>query len=369
MKKVLFIANHKGFSKFNAPFMSWFKMQGWQVDNASPGIETGDVDNQFDVCISRSPFSKDNLKAYKQLKRIIKEGDYDIIHVHTPMGAVLGRLAARRARKKGTKIIYTAHGFHFFNGAPLLYWLLYYPIEKLLAQYTDTLVTINEEDFEFAKRKKLAKKIYHIDGVGVNLTKFHSVNSETKKLLRSNFNLDDNDFVVLYTAQFIDRKNHKYILNNLPEIIKKIPNIKFLFAGSGETLDYCKSFVTEHNFNNYISFLGERRDIPELCEVSDVHLSTSKQEGLGICNVEAMASGCALVLSKIRGHIDVCTDGVNGFLFDLSAPNKMIESLERLYKDRVLLNQISLTNIASASKFSVQIAVEKMAKIYTETLL
>lgn len=126
-KKVLFIANHKGFSKFNAPFMAWFKEQGWQVDNASPGIEIGDVDCQYDVDIQRTPFSWRNYRAYKRLKTIIELNHYDLIHVHTPMGAALGRLAAIKARKKGTKIIYTAHGFHFFKGAALKNWLLYYP--------------------------------------------------------------------------------------------------------------------------------------------------------------------------------------------------------------------------------------------------
>ena len=147
MKRVLFVANHKGFSKFNAPYMEWFKKQGWIVDNASPGIEVGIVDNQFDIEIQRAPFSLKNIKAYIKLKEIIKCNNYDIIHVHTPMGAFLGRLASIKARKNGAKVVYTAHGFHFFDGAPLKNWVIYYSIEKILARFTDTLVTINMEDY------------------------------------------------------------------------------------------------------------------------------------------------------------------------------------------------------------------------------
>lgn len=367
-KKVLFVANHKGFSKFNAPFMAWFKQQGWQVDNASPGIEVGDVDNQYDVSIARSPFSLENIKAYKELKRIIRTNKYDLIHVHTPMGAVLGRLAAMSAKRKGTKIIYTAHGFHFFKGAPIINWILYYPIEKLLARYTDTLVTINEEDFEFAKRHKLANQIYHIDGVGVNLNKFRPVDLESKNNLRKKIKLTPNDFVVLYTAQFINRKNHIFLIKNLHKIIEKIPQIKFLFAGSGETLDYCKSLVYSLKLQDHVVFLGARKDIPELCALSDIHISPSKQEGLAIGNIEAMASGCALIISNIRGHKEVCKNGVNGFLFNLSAPEQMIEALDTLYRKRDLLRVISETNVKTVAKFSTRRAVDMMAKIYNETL-
>ncbi|WP_051004276.1 glycosyltransferase [Treponema primitia] len=148
--KVLFVSNTANFSKFNRPFMRWFKLQGWQVDYISSGEENiFDCDNQYTVCIARNPFSMKNIKAYKKFKEIL-ENDYDIIHCHTPMGGCLSRLAAR---KKRAMIIYTAHGFHFFKGAPLINWLLYYPIEKYLSRYTDCLITINQEDYNFARKK------------------------------------------------------------------------------------------------------------------------------------------------------------------------------------------------------------------------
>jgi glycosyltransferase EpsD len=130
--------------------MRWFKEQGWQVDYVSAGEESvSGCDNQYRVSIARSPFNLRNLRAYRDLKAILAN-DYDIIHCHTPMGACLARLTARNTR---AKIIYTAHGFHFFKGAPLLNWLVYYPIEKYLSRYTDCLVTINQEDYYVADQK------------------------------------------------------------------------------------------------------------------------------------------------------------------------------------------------------------------------
>ncbi len=154
MKKVLFLSNTANFSKFNRPYMRWFKAKGWQVDYCSAGEEeVADCDNQFAISIARSPFSLKNIRAYHEVKKILLENQYDILHCHTPMGGVIGRLAAKKLWQKGKiKVIYTAHGFHFYKGAPLLNWLLYCPVEKWLSHYTDVIVTINEEDYEKAKK-------------------------------------------------------------------------------------------------------------------------------------------------------------------------------------------------------------------------
>lgn len=365
LKKVLFVANHKGFSKFNAPYMAWFKENGWQVDNASPGIETTIVNNQYDVDIHRSPFSLKNITAYKQLKKIINQGYYDIIHVHTPMGAALGRLAAIGARKKGTKVIYTAHGFHFFKGAPIINWLLYYPIEKFLARWTDALVTINEEDYHRAMRHNLSSgKIYHIDGVGVNLERFHPIDQEQKKQIRYKLGLKPDDFVGLYVAQFIKRKNHVFIIEALPQILKEIPNFKMVFAGSGETFEHCKERAKELGVSDATKFLGGRSDIPDLCGMADIHISSSVQEGLAIGNIEAMACGCPLIVSNVRGHSDVCLHNRNGLLFELSDEHQLINAIKKIATDKQLFETISNTNLQDAHKYSITKEVRTMADIY-----
>lgn len=365
VKKVLFIANHKGFSKFNGPYMQWFREQGWQVDNASPGIMVDCVDNQYDISIQRSPLSLKNIKAYNQLKKLIDSNKYDIIHVHTPMGAFLGRLAARKARKKGTKIIYTAHGFHFFKGAKLLNWLIYYPIELLQSSMMDALVTINEEDFQFAKNKNLANgNIFKIDGVGVNVNRFHKFTPEERSLGRTQLNLSELDFILLYTSQFVKRKNHKWIVKQLPELISYIPNLKIIFAGGGALEGKVKEQARSLGVEKKILFLGFRSDIDILCGISDIHISSSKQEGQGINNLEAMAAGCPLVISDVRGHRDVCINTRNGFLFDLKKPQEFINSIKKLYSDRNLYEKISKNNIEDIHKFTIEREVGEMARIY-----
>lgn len=368
-KKVLFVANHKGFSKFNAPYMKWFKSQGWQVDNASPGIETGEVDNQYDIDIDRSPLSLKNIKAIFQLKKIIDKNNYDIIHVHTPMGGVVGRLAARTARKKGTKIIYTAHGFHFFNGAPIPNWLIFYPIERLLAPLTDVLVTINQEDYERACNLQMAKQaIYHIDGVGVNLDRFKAYDEKERLKIRESLGLDSTHFVALYTAQFIARKNHSFLLRYLPEIVKKIPNFRLVLAGNGPCWEDCKELAKKYEVEKYVLFLGGRSDIPDLCGMADIHIASSHQEGQGINNIEAMAAGCPLVVSDVRGHQDVCIEGRNGFRFKLDDPNKFIDSIYQLYHNKDLFNTISQNNLKDVEKYDVRNSVNKMGDIYLKTM-
>lgn len=371
MKKVIFVTNTAGFSKFNAPFMQWLKEQGWRVDNAAPGIEIGNIDNQYDIPIERSPFSRKNIKAYRLLKEILNNNTYDIIHCHTAVGGLIARLAGIRTRKKNnTKIIYTAHGFHFFKGAPLKYWLLFFPMELILSKLTDVLITINEEDYQLAMKYKMAKyKVYKIDGVGISLDRFMPLNKNERNEKRKNlFQIKETDFVLLYTAQFIVRKNHVLLIKSIPNIIKKIPNLVVIFAGNGDTFEESKRLAKELKIDQYIKFLGGRKDIEILCGISDIHVATSLQEGQGINNIEAMACGCPIVVSNIRGHKDVCKNHINGFLFNLKTPEEMEEAIIKLYEDKILFNTISENNKKEVEKYSVKKAVESMGRIYLESL-
>lgn len=369
MKRVLFVTNHPGFSKFNKPYMEWFKSQGWIVDNASPGAGVGPVDNQYDIPIHRSPFSFDNIKALFQLRQIINKNKYDLIHCHTEMGGLCARLASVAARRKGTKVIYTSHNYPFYKGSSLIGWLIFYPIERCLYHLTDAVVAINDEDYKLMLRHRMALgKAYKIDGVGVDLKRFSPVALNEKMALRATFGIRPKEFVILYTAQFIPRKNHEMLINAIPELLKSIPNMKVVFAGSGVLFDECKHLTTKLGIEKHFLFLGERSDIDTICRIADIHVSTSKLEGQGINNIEAMACGCPLVVSNVRGHRDVCKNGQNGFLFELNEPQEMIKYIVLLYKDKNLYNKISEYNKVDVNKYSVQREVEAMAKIYNEVL-
>ena len=204
MEKILFTATvDSHILNFHIPYLKWFKEQGYEVHVASRGnADIPYVDKKHNIPFERSPFRLSNIKAYLQLKDVIDRNNYKLIHCHTPMGSVLTRLAAKNARKSGTKVLYTAHGFHFFEGAPLKNWLLYYPVEKWLSRYTDCLITINDEDYECAIRKKFKSgTIKKVNGVGIDLNKFTPQTYKKKKELRKIYGYSEKDFILIYVAE------------------------------------------------------------------------------------------------------------------------------------------------------------------------
>ena len=360
MKKVLFISNHAGFSKFNAPYMQWFHDQGWQVDNASPGIETGYYDNQYDVPIKRNPFSFSNIKALYQLKKICRLNQYDIIHCHTPVGGVLGRLCVNNNKSK-TKVIYTAHGFHFYKGAKLLNWILYYPVEKILAHRADCIVTINDEDYELAK-KRFNSDVYKIDGVGVNLSRFKPVSEIEKEEIRKNNGFNSNDFILIYCAQFIPRKNHKFLLDKIAVLKEKMPNVKLCFVGSGGNEQEIKLYSKKLGLSDCTIFLGYRTDVEKLYAMSDIIVSSSLQEGFGIGVIEGAACGIPCLISKIRGHINI------NILFNFN-DDSFDNGLLKLYTNKSLQKEYGKYNLEYVKNFSIEHSLAQMSEIYKEYMV
>lgn len=369
MNKVIFVSNHKGFIKFNAPYMELLKMKGCIVDDAGPGFEetySKAYNRHYDVEIVRNPFSTANFKAIKSLRKILKEQEYDLIHCHTPMGAFVARIAAIGI--KGLNVLYTIHGYHFFKGAPLKNWLIFFPIEFALRGKTDYAVTINNEDFEFAKKWKMAKKgVFKINGVGFR-NKFSAVDQERRVRLRNEFGIKPDDFVMLYTAQFIVRKNHLFIIRTLPKLAKEIPNVKLILVGNGELFDKMKELSFELGMSNYIMFMGGRSDVEKFCQLADIYVAASFQEGLCVSNLEAMACGLPLVLTDIRGQNDVCEEGRNGYLYKIDDTTKFVNSVMALYKDDGLRKQIGLNNIEDVKKFAIDKSLSDMEKIYINIL-
>ena len=373
MKKVLFVASVAShIESFHIPYIKWFKEHGFIVDIAA----RMDIDNPIEYCdkfidipFERSPYSKGNISAYKALKAVIYNGQYNIIHCHTPMAAALTRLAARKMRKNGLTVIYTAHGFHFFRGAPLLGWLLYYPAEKFLSRFTDIIITINKEDFlSITDLNFKCKDSYIVPGVGVNTESVIDSNDETKKKLRKSYGYSDNDFILFYAAEFIKRKNHRLIIEQLPSLSKKIPNIKILLAGRGELLVEMKKLAEHLGVNRYVDFLGYRRDIPELVAMSDVGVSSSLQEGLGITVAEDMFAGLPVVVSYDRGHKEMVIDGFNGYFFDINKPEQFSDKIYELYKypeKRILMG---LNAKKSIQKFSIENALAAHISIYKSVI-
>jgi glycosyltransferase EpsD len=340
--------------------MRWFKQQEWQVDYVSAGEEfVLDCDNQYAICITRSPFNLKNIKAYKELKKILLN-DYDIIHCHTPMGGVLARLAARKSR---AKVIYTAHGFHFYKGAPLLNWMIYYPIEKFLTKYTDCLVTINQDDFLFARKKFKIVPPFKIDGVGVDLRKFHPVSLMEKKQLRDQLGYCDDDFIITNIAEINKNKNQVAIIKILSKLRKAIPNIKILLVGK-DNYPVVKNLVDCFHFDNEVNFLGYRNDVDKLTMISDLVFSASIREGLPVNIIEAMACGVPVVCSRNRGHNSLIIDKISGLLFSTNNSDEMMKCIFSIYESPLFAQKLAAVALENSRRFSIDIAVAKMAEIY-----
>ncbi|MED1863908.1 glycosyltransferase family 4 protein [Fictibacillus nanhaiensis] len=319
MKKVLFVASVDfHFTGFHIPVLQWFKHQGWEVHVAASGsITIPYVDYKYTIPIQRSPFHHKNLAAYQELKKILEHNQYDIIHCHTPMGGVITRLAARGTRKKGTKVLYTAHGFHFCKGAPLANWLIYYPIERLLAHQTDCLITINSEDYQLARHHKFsAKTITRLDGVGVDTEIFKPVPREEKAFLRFKSGYKQDDFLMFYAAEFNKNKNQRLLLEILAKVTTKSSNAKLLLAGDGPLLQQCRHYANQLGITEHVHFLGHRKDVHEILPMCDLILASSLREGLPVNIMEGMACELPVVATKNRGHQELVQEQHTGCLIE-----------------------------------------------------
>lgn len=361
-KKVLFTSHVASFQKFNRPLIDWFHEQGWKVHYASMGEEeiTG-CDKVFVVPFARSPFSFSNIVAIRKLKKIIDEENYDLIHTHTPMGSIVTRLAARAARKKGTKVIYTAHGFHFFKGAPLLNWLIYYPIEKMMAKLTDTLITINDEDYQCAK-KNFRTNVQYVPGVGVDPDKFTAkMSMKEKNAKRKELGLGKSDFVMIYVAELLGRKNQLWLVKTLEPFFKENPDAHLLLPGKDSLNGKLHSLVNELELQNQVHILGFRKDIPQLMEISNLAVSSSKQEGLPVNIMEAMYLGLPVVATNCRGNRDLIQGSRAGIIVDQGDDKAFRHAVCSASTNRTK-SKIGQSN--NLKRYSTELVMKRMEEIY-----
>lgn len=370
MKKVLFTATvDSHILHFHLPFLKYFKENGYEVHVATNGNEEIPYcDKKHIVTFERSPLKTNNLKAIKQLKKIIDEEKFELIHTHTPMGAVVTRLAARKARKNGTRVLYTAHGFHFFKGASIKHWAIFYPVEKFLARYTDTLITINLEDYELAKNKfKKCKDIKYVPGVGIDPEKFNfKFSDKEKKELRESLGLKEDDFILIYPAELNKNKNQIMLIRVMKRMANQYKNIHLLLPGKDSYKGYYQKIVKKLKLDKQIHFLGYREDVPKLLKISNVAVATSKREGLPVNIMEAMYVGLPIVATKCRGQYDLVKDRKNGYIVDIDDDIKMQESIENLMNDKTICENQSIENKEMAKGYTLDKIMKDMKEIYLQ---
>ena len=367
MKKVLFVATvTKHINTFHIPYLKWFKEQGYEVHVASNGEEKIEYcDKHFNLPFERFPLKIKNIKVYNELKKIINDNEYEIIHCHTPVGGALARLAARKARKKyNTKVIYTAHGFHFYKGAPILNWIIYYPIERWLSKYTDCLITINTEDYEFAKKKfKNIKRIEHMNGVGLNIERFNvEITKEEKEKLKKDLNIKQNEIVLSYVAELNKNKNQIILINVIEELLNNKQNVKLLLIGDGELEQEYRRIIKEKKLQDNILLLGKRQDIPQLLSITNIYVASSIREGLGMNILEAMYMGLPIVATENRGHRELIVNNDNGFIVSNSKELKL--NIELLIENKELREKMKNISIEKTKDYYIENVIKQVESIY-----
>ena len=363
MKKILFIASIypflDGFEKNNIKICQQMGMKVYTAANildTSTNIKysTTNIDDlgvqKFNVDIHRSPFSLKNIMMYKKLKKFIKNEKINIIDCHTPIGVVLGRLLGKST---GCKVIYTAHGFHFYKGAPKKNWFFYYTIEKYLARYTDVLITINKEDFENAKSFKLKKngRLFYVPGIGVDLNKVENIPSKRSELL-DELKLPNSSILMLSVGELNVNKNHISVINALPSLPE---NIHYIICGQGDLRDRYLTIAKKLNVESRVHLLGFRNDVISIMKSCDFFIFPSKREGLSVALMEAIACKKICIASKIRGNIDLINANSKNILLDIDTfTEDLVSTINQIIVDKKEYDNDLLADIYSFSIESIE---------------
>lgn len=316
-KKILITSTDVMMLQFLVPHVFYLQKQGYEVEVACSNVEehVDELREIFDskvkmnlVDLERNPMRISNFRGLLQLMKIIKTGSYDVVWTNEPVMGIMTRLAARLVRGRSIKIIYVAHGFHFFKGAPKKNWAMYYPIEKIFSYFTDEIVTINNEDYNFAKRNFTHPKIVKFPGIGINTRKFFKdVSDDIIEYKKRELGIDNFEKIILSVGELEKRKNHETSIRAFKEA--SIENAKLFICGVGTQEEILKKLIKDLNLEQKVFLLGYRTDISELCHMADVFLFTTYQEGLSVALMEAMSVGVPCIVSKIRGNVDLIEKG------------------------------------------------------------
>lgn len=363
--RILYVTTIGGTMSFFTSYIQTLLDEGHQVDIAT-NENSGKVPEcyrewgckVYQIDTSRSPLNRGNLKAIRQIKSLAAAQKYDIVHCHTPIAAMCTRLACRKMRKNGTKVIYTAHGFHFYKGAPLKNWMIYYPVEKFCAHFTDVLITINREDYALAQKKLKARRVEYVSGVGIDIQEFaeKTINKEEKK---QKIGVPKDGFLLLSVGELNKNKNHGIVIRALAQMQEH--SIHYAIAGIGNEKDDILELTKKLGIEKQVHLLGFRSDVAELYHAADIYVHPSLREGLPVSVMEAMTSGLPCAVSKIRGNVDLI-DEKGGAFFNPNSVEACVASFESLLNsDLGFMGRYNAKKIRSFSKEAVK---AQMMKIY-----
>lgn len=384
MKKALMVATVASvIDQFNDRNLKILQDMGYEVHVAA-NFESGNTTSQervyeyekllrergitvHNITFPRDPKDLSQMcSSYKALKQVIRSGNFDLVHCHTPVGGVVTRLICAPLRLRGMKVIYTAHGFHFYSGASPKCWLMYYPIEKLLAHFTDVLITINDEDYARANGRFACKKIVKVPGIGIDPKAYVFSEDEKKRIrseLRSELGLSEKDFVIINVGELSIRKNQLLLLKAMRLIHKK--KVKLVLTGIGVCRRDIMKYAFDHRLSKRVIFTGYREDIPKLLAMADCFVFPSIQEGLPVALMEAKAAGLPCIVSRIRGNIDLILHHFGGYCVESMSPGDWAGYIEKMAEksaeERIDMGK---RNMADMETYSCEAVDKCMREIY-----
>ena len=315
----------------------------------------------YPISCTRSPIHKGTITAIREIRQIVKDNGYDIVHCHTPVASICTRLACRSLRKNGLKVLYTAHGFHFYKGAPLKNWLMYYPMEKLCAYFTDLLITINQEDYQLAKAKMKARRVEYVPGVGLEIQKFQNAIAHRQQM-RNELGIPENAILMTSVGELNANKNHQVVIRAMGQLGMK--NLHYMIVGKGALREELLHLAKELGMDANVHLVGYRTDIAQLYIISDICIFPSIREGLGLAALEGMAVGLPVVASDNRGTRDYAVHNDNAFLCPHDSVSAFAEAIQTLAADAALRQKMGAKNAVIAQQYDIGKINTKMKEIY-----
>lgn len=302
------------------------------------------------------------LESFRLSRRLMNERDYSLIHSHSPIGGMICRLANRFSKNYGkTEMIYTAHGFHFYKGAPKKNWLMFYPVEWLCSRYTDVLITINQEDYALAKSKMKAKRVEYVPGIGIDLKRIAGFPQKRKEVCHS-LGIPQDSVLMLSVGELNDNKNHGAVV----EILDQLPdNYHYLICGQGANRPVLEAIAKEHGCDSRLHILGYRDDVISVLKSCDLYVFPSRREGLSVALMEAMACGMPCFVSNIRGNCDLIINEEGGALLTVDAfGQELVEKFKKIEDMAAFKENCGQKNTQRVNMFSRENVGKRMEWIY-----
>ncbi|MCD8022528.1 MAG: glycosyltransferase family 4 protein [Lachnospiraceae bacterium] len=369
-KRMLVTSTDLMMIQFLVPHVKYLSEHGWKIEVAcSPvGDRIEEVRRALDgissvhvVHLYRNPAKPGNLHGYRELRRLIQSGSWDVIWTNEPVMGVMTRLAAQTARRAGTRVVYMVHGFHFYEGAPKRNWMIYYPIEREMSRFTDTIVTINHEDYDRAGRMH-AGNVKYIHGIGVDTSRLHRSGGCCN--IRQEIGVDEDAFIVLSVGELMPRKNQEVIIKALG--ILQDEDIHYVLCGKGDRLAYLQELADNEKVAGQVHFLGYRKDVLDFYSQADILAFPSRREGLGLAGLEAMYCGLPIVSSNINGLRDYMENGKTGYIFATDDAQGFAEGIRLLKESPSLREECGAYNRKAVAPFCLEYVKDEIINIFEE---